>query len=129
MSTNSAPDLSGHDDASQHMDDAPVLDLAAARGRYATGPAPDTEPDSIPDSPADTDPDVDPDTLVFAGPSKRRPPLRRNNFRKLVDWVEAVDAIGAKGLHFHDLRHTGNTLAAMTGASTRDLMTRMGHDS
>ncbi|HEX6517897.1 MAG TPA: hypothetical protein VF049_20230, partial [Nocardioidaceae bacterium] len=33
------------------------------------------------------------------------------------------------GLHFHDLRHTGNTLAAASGASTRDLMTRMGHDS
>jgi integrase len=34
-----------------------------------------------------------------------------------------------RGLHFHDLRHTGNTFAAMTGASIRDLMTRMGHDS
>jgi len=29
----------------------------------------------------------------------------------------------------HDLRHTGNTLAAQSGASLRDLMTRMGHDS
>jgi integrase len=32
-------------------------------------------------------------------------------------------------LHFHDLRHTGSTLAASTGASLRDLMARMGHDS
>jgi integrase len=32
-------------------------------------------------------------------------------------------------LHLHDLRHTGNTLAAQSGASLRDLMTRMGHDS
>jgi len=32
-------------------------------------------------------------------------------------------------LHFHDLRHTGNTLAARTGTSLRDLMARMGHDS
>ena len=31
--------------------------------------------------------------------------------------------------HFHDLRHTGNTLAASDGASLRDLMDRMGHDS
>ena len=38
-------------------------------------------------------------------------------------------AIGVPELHFHDLRHTGNTLAAQTGASLRDLMTRMGHDS
>ncbi len=31
--------------------------------------------------------------------------------------------------HKHDLRHTGNHLAAQTGASLRDLMIRMGHDS
>ena len=36
--------------------------------------------------------------------------------------------IGAPGLHFHDLRHTGNHLAARTGATTKDLMARMGHD-
>jgi hypothetical protein len=30
---------------------------------------------------------------------------------------------------FHDLRHTGNTLAAASGASTRELMHRMGHAS
>ena len=30
--------------------------------------------------------------------------------------------------HFHDLRHTGNHLAARTGATTKDLMARMGHD-
>lgn len=30
--------------------------------------------------------------------------------------------------HFHDLRHTGNTLAA-SGASLRELMTRMGHST
>jgi integrase len=70
-----------------------------------------------------------PTALIFTGVSKRRPPLRRNNFPKLVGWREAVTTIGAPGLHFHDLRHTGNTLAAGTGASTRDLMTRMGHDS
>jgi len=32
-------------------------------------------------------------------------------------------------LHFHDLRHTGNTLAASDGESLRELMDRMGHDS
>ena len=44
-------------------------------------------------------------------------------------WTEAVAKVGAPGLHFHDLRHTGNMLAANAGASTRDLMARMGHDS
>ena len=29
----------------------------------------------------------------------------------------------------HDLRHTGNTFAAASGAGLRDLMARMGHDS
>jgi integrase len=33
------------------------------------------------------------------------------------------------GFHFHDLRHTGNNLAAASGASTRELMDRMGHGS
>jgi integrase len=44
-------------------------------------------------------------------------------------WPYAVRAIGAEGLHFHDLRHTGNTFAASEGAGLRDLMARMGHDS
>ena len=38
-------------------------------------------------------------------------------------------SVGIQGLHFHDLRHTGNTLAASTGASTKELMSRMGHAS
>ncbi len=33
------------------------------------------------------------------------------------------------GLHFDDLRHTGNAFAAASGAGLRDLMVRMGHDS
>jgi integrase len=31
------------------------------------------------------------------------------------------------GLHFHDLRHTGNTWAAEIGANLRDLMDLMGN--
>jgi integrase len=41
----------------------------------------------------------------------------------------AVESIGMAGLHFHDLRHTGNHFAARRGAGVRDLMARMGHDS
>jgi integrase len=55
--------------------------------------------------------------------------LRRSNFNRVAGWPGAVKALGVHGLHFHDLRHTGNTLAASTGASLRDLMDRMGHDS
>jgi integrase len=70
---------------------------------------------------------ADSETLVLTG--DKGGPIHRGNFNKRVKWVENVAAVGAPGLHFHDLRHTGNTFAAMTGASLRDLMTRMGHDS
>ncbi|GAA2956326.1 site-specific integrase [Streptomyces enissocaesilis] len=65
------------------------------------------------------------DGRVFVGAKKATP--RRNHFGKL--WRKACEEVGIKGLHFHDLRHTGNTLAAATGASTRELMTRMGHST
>jgi integrase len=39
-------------------------------------------------------------------------------------------AAGRAGrIHFHDLRHTGNTWAAEAGATLRELMDRMGHAS
>jgi integrase len=44
-------------------------------------------------------------------------------------WGRATKAVGTTGLRFHDLRHTGNTLAAATGASTKELMARMGQSS
>lgn len=67
-----------------------------------------------------------PSSHVFVGP--RGGLLRRRNFRADT-WEPATRAVGVQGLHFHDLRHTGNTLAAATGASTRELMARMGHAS
>jgi integrase len=41
----------------------------------------------------------------------------------------AREKLGVPNLHFHDLRHTGNTFAAESGANLRDLMERKGHDS
>ncbi|KJK58348.1 tyrosine-type recombinase/integrase [Saccharothrix sp. ST-888] len=62
----------------------------------------------------------------FVGPRGGR--LRRSNFRD--DWVAARTKAGvSEEVHFHDLRHTGNTLASQSGASTRELMTRMGHST
>jgi len=66
-------------------------------------------------------------SLLFTGPTGV--PIRRGNFNKLTRWRQTVAAIGRPGLHFHDLRHTGNLFAAGSRVSTRDLMTRMGHDS
>lgn len=73
-----------------------------------------------------------PDGLVF--PSPEGEPWRRSNFNRRV-FRPAVDAANRAGaglpaaFRFHDLRHTGNTLAAATGASLKELMARMGHAS
>jgi integrase len=64
--------------------------------------------------------------LVFTSPAGK--PLRHTNFRRRV-WLDALGAAELPAIHFHDLRHTGNTLAANAGASLRELMERMGHDS
>jgi integrase len=69
----------------------------------------------------------EPGALVF--PGVKGGPIRRGNFNKMSAWPQAVAAIGMPGLHFHDLRHTGNQFAAQSGAALRDLMARMGHDS
>jgi integrase len=71
--------------------------------------------------------DLGPGALAF--PGAKGGPLRRGNFNRSAAWPQAVATIGAPGLHFHDLRHTGNTFAAASGAGLRDLMARMGHDS
>jgi integrase len=67
-----------------------------------------------------------PDGLVFPAPEGGY--LRRSNFRRRV-WVPATIKAGVEGLRFHDLRHTAATLAAATGATTRELMERIGHSS
>ncbi|MGZ4565948.1 MAG: tyrosine-type recombinase/integrase [Blastococcus sp.] len=38
-------------------------------------------------------------------------------------------AIGLPPVRPHELRHTGATLAAATGATTKELMRRLGHSS
>jgi integrase len=50
---------------------------------------------------------------VFVGPKGGR--VRRSNFRPI--WHRARMAVNLPDLHFHDLRHTGGTLSAATGAS------------
>lgn len=45
-------------------------------------------------------------------------------------WADPGDAAEfPQDFHFHDLRHTGNHLMAQSGASTRELMDRMGHST
>jgi integrase len=69
-----------------------------------------------------------PEGLVFRG--EKGAVLRRGNFGRRTKWPALVVAAGLPvGFHFHDLRHTGNHLAAGSGATTRELMHRMGHGS
>jgi integrase len=54
-------------------------------------------------------------------------PLRGNTLYQA--FVRARRKVGREDLTIHDLRHTGATLAAQTGASLADLMKRLGHSS
>ena len=63
--------------------------------------------------------------LVFTGTKGQ--PLRRASL--YTAWLRATEASGLSGVRFHDLRHTGATLAAAAGASTKELMLRLGHAS
>jgi integrase len=66
---------------------------------------------------------LDPESLVFTG--EKGGPVRPHVLQKA--WVKAKAATGLESFHLHDLRHAGNTWAAATGASTKELMARMGH--
>jgi integrase len=66
------------------------------------------------------------DGLVFTSPTGTA--LRHSNFYRRV-WMKATKETGLTGIHFHDLRHTGNSLSADAGANLRELMERMGHAS
>jgi integrase len=67
-----------------------------------------------------------PDDYVFT--TGEGAPLERSNMLHRV-WAPATAAAGLTGLRFHDLRHTAGTLAAQTGATTKELMARLGHAS
>ncbi|GAA2776401.1 hypothetical protein GCM10020219_054040 [Nonomuraea dietziae] len=68
----------------------------------------------------------DPAALMF--PGAKGGAIRRSGFNARTRWVDVVAEMGLSGLHFHDLRHTGDMLAAESGA-LKDLMARMGHDN
>ncbi len=62
-----------------------------------------------------------PDGLVFVG--EKGAALRGTTFGR--KWRKARDKVGLpEHFRFYDLRHTGNTLAADTGAKLKDLMVR-----
>jgi len=66
------------------------------------------------------------DSYVFT--SAAGMPIEASTFRDRV-WLPATRRAGLTGLRFHDLRHAAGTLAAQTGATTKELMARLGHAS
>jgi integrase len=69
--------------------------------------------------------DLIPDALVISGRHDKE--LTRDALQG--SWERARESIGRSDLRLHDLRHTGLTLAAATGATTAELMHRAGHSS
>ncbi|NNN22658.1 MAG: tyrosine-type recombinase/integrase, partial [Acidimicrobiales bacterium] len=63
---------------------------------------------------------AEPTALLFTG--VKGGPLRPHVLQNT--WVRAKEKTGLTQFHLHDLRHAGNT-----GASTKELMARMGHSS
>ena len=66
-----------------------------------------------------------PDSLVFGTSTGGF--LAKSNLARM--FKRAKDAIGRPDLHFHDLRHTAATLATRAGATTKEVMARIGHAS
>jgi integrase len=65
------------------------------------------------------------DALVFARPDGSLVP----RWELRAAFVKARRKAGRDDLRWHDLRHTGATLAAQTGASIRDIQHRLGHST
>lgn len=80
-------------------------------------------------------PEIQANLAAFVGPSPtakvftgaKGATLARSNFR--VVWLAALKSAGVAHYRFHDLRHFAATLAAVSGATTRELMLRIGHSS
>lgn len=68
---------------------------------------------------------AEPGALLF--PARHGGHLAPTTLHK--SWSKAREKAGRADLHFHDLRHTGATLAAATGATLAELMARLGHST
>jgi integrase len=66
----------------------------------------------------------EPDSLLFTG--EKGGPLRPHVLQ--TAWERARTSVGVT-YRLHDLRHLGATLAAGTGATTKEIMRRLGHQS
>lgn len=66
------------------------------------------------------------DTLLFPG-SRNKSHLSPGSLHKVFD--PRADAMGLDHVRFHDLRHFAGTQAAIVGATTAEVMARLGHST
>ncbi|QTI67660.1 tyrosine-type recombinase/integrase [Gordonia polyisoprenivorans] len=66
-----------------------------------------------------------PDALLFASATDPGVPIAASTFYR--KWNPARKAVGQPTVKFHDLRHTGATMAGRAGASIAELQARLGH--
>lgn len=69
--------------------------------------------------------DPEPDAFLFTGVEGNR--LHPEVFRRA--WEHARAEVGMDAFRFHDLRHTGATMATQAGATLREVMDRLGHST
>ena len=69
--------------------------------------------------------DPTPTALVFTG--DKGGPLVGQHFGS--QFAKARKSVDLDYMHFHDLRHFAGTMAARTGATTVELMARLGHST
>ncbi|WP_374928597.1 tyrosine-type recombinase/integrase [Kytococcus sedentarius] len=67
------------------------------------------------------------DALLWPSPRDPDTYLQRSTLN--LSWRPAAEAAGVPGMRWHDLRHTGATLAAQAGATVPELMARIGHST
>ncbi len=106
----------------QHIEGAAVIDTpkTAAGAREVHVP-----PALIPDLETHLVLYTQPGRMGLLFPSGTGNPLHHRTFGNW--WNKARIAAGRPNLRFHDLRHTGATMAAQSGATLKELMDRLGH--
>jgi len=106
----------------QHIEGKAVIDTpkTAAGAREVHVP-----PALIPDLETHLALYTQPGRMGLLFPSRPGNPLHHRTFGNW--WDKARIAAGRPNLRFHDLRHTGATMAAQSGATLKELMDRLGH--
>lgn len=106
----------------QHIEGQAVIDTpkTAAGAREVHVP-----PALIPDLETHLALHTQPGRMGLLFPSGTGNPLHHRTFGNW--WNKARIAAGRPNLRFHDLRHTGATMAAQSGATLKELMDRLGH--